>query len=94
MRAAAGQLADRVHLADLQQFLLERLAVGHVEQGARKLRGPAAARGEQDGLVEEVLVLPVGAEPAILDRHRARPLPRLQRREGPLGIVGMEPVGP
>ena len=35
---AAGQLADRVHLARLQQLVLELLAVGDVEQGAGELR--------------------------------------------------------
>ena len=53
---AAGQLADRVHLARFEQLLLQILAVGDVEQGAGILGGVAVRRAQQHRLVEEMLV--------------------------------------
>ena len=94
VRDAAGQLADRVHLAGLEQLLLEVLAVGHVEQGAGILGGIAVLRPEQHRLVEEMLVLAVGALPAIFDRHRAGALALPERCERAVAVLGVEPVGP
>ena len=69
VRDPAGQLADRVHLAGLDQLALELLAVGDVEQGAGKFDRLAVGVAQQHRLVEEMLVLAVGAAPAILDRN-------------------------
>ena len=72
VRDAAGQLADRVHLARLEQLVLEVLAVGDVEQRAGEFdraghRRRAAARPDRGNGVPAV-----GALPAIFDRERAR----------------------
>ena len=91
---AAGQLADRVHLAGLEQLLLELLALGDVEQGAGILRRPSVRRRA---------AAPPGRGNACTGRRRIasdiRPPSRrsrrvAQRREGALAVVGVEPVGP
>ncbi len=89
-----GQLPDRVHLAGLEELVLELLAVADVEQGAGILGGIAVARSEQDGLVEEMLVMAVGALPAIFDRHRAGALAVADRAERSLAVLGMEAIRP
>ena len=54
---------------------------------------PSSA-AEQHRLVEEMLVLAVGALPAIFDRHRAGALAVADRAQRALAVLGMEPVGP
>ena len=68
MRDAAGQLADCVHLLRLDQLIFERTLLADIGQRSGEFDRLAFRVPEQHGLVEEMLVVAVGAHPAIFDR--------------------------
>ena len=92
---AAGQLADRVHLARLEQLLFEHLALGHVEQGAgifggRPSTSPAAARPGRGNACSWPSAQRQRYSTAIAPARVAL----VQRRQRALAVLGMEPVRP
>ncbi len=94
MGDAAGELADRIHLAGLDELVFERAALGHVHQSAREFHRPVGAILQQDRLVVEMLPAPVGALPAIFHRQQSAPLAQLDRGQHAVAVVGVEAVGP
>ena len=94
VRDAAGQLPDRVHFAGLGELALQFLAVGHVEQCARELDGVAKGIAQQHRLIEEMLVLAIGALPAILDRQRLPRTAARHRLDHALAILRVETIHP
>src|SRR5205085_1582621 len=91
---AAGELADRVHLARLDELAFQILAVGDVEQGAGIFDRLALRVAKQNGLVEEVAILAVGALPAIFDRERAAVAAPGEGGDDPVAVVRVEAVDP
>ena len=94
MRDAAGQLADRVHFLGLDQLAFERPLLADVGQGAGELDGSAVRVLQQHRLVHEMLVIAVGALPAIFDRRPPAFAARLERGDDAQAVVGVKTVGP
>ena len=94
VRDAAGQLADRIHLLRLDQLAFERPLFADVGQRSGELDRIAVEILEQHGLVEEMLVVPVAALPAIFNGRAAGLPPCLDCGKYAVAVVGVEPLGP
>src|SRR6185503_1484120 len=85
---------DRVHLLRLDQLAFERSLLADVGDRAGELDRMPLRVLEQHRLIEDVLEGPVGALPAVLERHLARFAPCFERRDDLDPVVGMKPLDP
>jgi hypothetical protein len=87
-------LPDRIHLARVNELRFEQLAVGHVHQGAGELDRIAGRVAQQNGLVQEVLVVAAGGVPAVLDGISAAAPAMLQGFEHAVPILVVQTIRP
>ena len=94
VRHPAGQLANRFHLAGLDQLGLEVLLLGHVEDRPGNLDRVALAVAEQHGVLEKMAILAFFAAPAIFDRDIAGiGQPPVGVRDA-LAVIGVDSLAP